>query len=86
MVRYPYTAIVMAKDEHIRIHGLIENLKHSANILVLLESEDKTTKSVLVDLSIDYKTRPPEFNKLSEAEKTKWHTASYRNSELPAFR
>lgn len=67
-----YTVLAFIRNEPLRIKSIIENFKDHANIIALLDASDTTTKSVLIDNSIEYRMRPENYMDLEEARKTEW--------------
>ena len=53
-----YTVLALIKDEPLRIVSIIRNFHERAKILALLDSEDTTTESILIENSIEYRIRP----------------------------
>ena len=67
-----YTVLAFIRNEPLRIKSIIENFKGHAHIIALLDASDTTTKSVLIDNSIEYRMRPENYMGLDESTKTKW--------------
>jgi len=59
-------------NEPIRIIPLLENFKHIQNLLVLLDSADTQTETILIKNAVKFKKRPLGFNSFSEPKKVKW--------------
>jgi len=66
-----YTVLAFIKDEPLRIVSIIRNFHERAKILALLDSEDTTTKSILIENSIEYRIRPDNLIR-GEREETEW--------------
>ena len=66
-----YTVLALIKDEPLRIVSIIRNFHERAKILALLDSEDTTTESILIENSIEYRIRPNNLIR-GEREETEW--------------
>jgi hypothetical protein len=66
-----YTVLAFIRDEPLRIVSIIRNFHERAKILVLLDSEDTTTKAILIENSIEYRIRPDNLIR-GEREETEW--------------
>ena len=66
-----YTVLAFIKDEPLRIVSIIRNFHERAKILALIDSEDTTTKAILIENSIEYRIRPDNLIR-GEREETEW--------------
>ena len=72
-MNFNYTVLLSIFNEPVRIYPILKNFEGVANVLVLLDSSDTKTKSILVDKSVDYIVRPHEFNEWKLKDQVEWY-------------
>lgn len=67
-----YTVLAFIRNEPLRMESIIKNFEGYANIIALLDENDKETESILIEHSIEYRMRPKGFMSFDEKTKTEW--------------
>jgi hypothetical protein len=67
-----FTVLVQIKNEPVRVNAIIDNFKKIAKVIYLLDFEDTTTSSVLLNNNCEFIIRPKEFTNWGWEKKEFW--------------